>query len=298
MASLESAWVARQLREAAELVQAQGGNAFRIAAYRKAAASVENCGEDLRKMISEHGPLGLARLPGIGAGLASAIARMLETGRFAMLERLHGELDAESLFQTVPGIGPELAQRIHEALDVETLEALEVACHDGRLQCVPGVGVRRAAMIGAALAKMLDRRPGYAIATTREPEPAVDVLLDVDREYRSRAGAGSLPRIAPRRFNPDGLAWLPILHVQRGQWHFTALFSNTARAHRLGRTHDWVVLYFDSDHHGERRRTIVSESRGALAGRRVVRGRERECAVHYEQHGDERSMSLQAAAAT
>ena len=39
-------------------------------------------------------------------------------------------------------------------------------------------------------------------------------------------------------------AWLPILHVTRGEWHFTALFSNTQTAHKLHRTRDWVVIYF------------------------------------------------------
>jgi hypothetical protein len=34
--------------------------------------------------------------------------------------------------------------------------------------------------------------------------------------------------------------------MRRGAWHFTALFSNTARAHELRRTRDWVVLYFAS----------------------------------------------------
>jgi hypothetical protein len=29
-------------------------------------------------------------------------------------------------------------------------------------------------------------------------------------------------------------AWLPVLHSVRGTWHFTALYSNTARAHQLG----------------------------------------------------------------
>jgi putative hydrolase len=105
----------------------------------------------------------------------------------------------------------------------------------------------------------------------------VDVLLDVDSEYRREAAAGRLPRIAPRRFNAGGEAWLPILHSQRGPWHFTALFSNTARAHQLGRTRDWVVLYFHTDHQAEGQRTVVTETQGPAAGRRVVRGREAEC---------------------
>jgi putative hydrolase len=86
-----------------------------------------------------------------------------------------------------------------------------------------------------------------------------------------------LPKIAPRRFNPSGEAWLPILHTERGEWHFTALFSNTARAHELGRNRDWVVIYFHEDSGPEGQRTVVTETRGPAAGQRVVRGREAEC---------------------
>ena len=94
--------------------------------------------------------------------------------------------------------------------------------------------------------------------------------------------AGELPQIAPRRFNPDGKAWLPILHSARDCWHFTALYSNTARAHELGRTRDWVVVYFYDDHHREGQHTVVTETRGTLIGRRVVRGLEAECRAYYQ----------------
>jgi hypothetical protein len=115
-----------------------------------------------------------------------------------------------------------------------------VAAHDGRLAVVPGIGPRRAAMIRNALAGMLGRAIGRPAPPVEEPD--IEILLDVDRQYRAKAAAGHLPTIAPRRFNPRGEAWLPILHTERSRWHFTALFSNTARAHELDRTHDWVVI--------------------------------------------------------
>ena len=113
-------------------------------------------------------------------------------------------------------------------------------------------------------------------------EPAVEVLLDVDREYREKARAGVLPRIAPRRFNPDREAWLPVLHTRYGPWHFTALFSNTELAHQLHRTYDWVVIFFADEEGEEGQVTVVTERRGKLAGKRVVRGREPECARVYD----------------
>jgi hypothetical protein len=105
-------------------------------------------------------------------------------------------------------------------------------------------------------------------------------ILDVDQEYRAKAAAGELKKIAPRRFNPQGREWLPVLHTQRGTRHYTALFSNTPRAHRLGQTRDWVVVYLE---HGrdEGQWTVITARHGPLAGRRIVRGREAECAAHH-----------------
>lgn len=111
--------------------------------------------------------------------------------------------------------------------------------------------------------------------------PSVAVLLEVDREYREKAAAGELPKIAPRRFNPEHKAWLPVLHTRFGPWHFTALFSNTERAHDLHRVYDWVVIYYSDPDDVEGQATVVTERRGALTGERVVRGREPECARYY-----------------
>ena len=129
--------------------------------------------------------------------LGQAIAQMVRTGRWAQLERLRGAVAPEQLFQSIPGVGPELARRLHEHLDVDTL---------------------------------------------------------------------------------------PILHTERGDWHFTALFSNTARAHELGRSRDWVVIYFHQDSGPDGQHTVATETRGPAAGSRVVRGREAECRAHLRRN--------------
>jgi putative hydrolase len=276
MQSWDNQAIADKLLELADLLEQQDANPFRVNAYRRAARTVAAHSEPVSELAAREGAEGLDKLPTIGRSIALAIQEMLRTGRWQQLERLRGTLDPEQVFQSIPGIGPELARHIHEALEIETLEQLELAAHDGRLEQVQGVGPRRARMIGAALAQMLQRQPAHRRGPAAEPE--AELLLDVDREYREKAASGKLRKIAPRRFNPGGIAWLPILHTQRGDWHFTALFSNTARAHEAGKTDDWVVIYFHTDHGAEAQRTVVTETAGPLAGRRVVRGRESECA--------------------
>ena len=272
--------VAERLREAAELLEQQQANPFRVGAYRRAAETVAGLDEDVAALLEREGIEGLDALPGIGSVLAQAIAQMVRTGRWAQLERLRGAIAPEQLFRSIPGLGPELARRIHEHLDVDTLEALELAAHDGRLEQVPGIGPRRTAMLRATLVGMLART--QPARRQHVVEPGADLLLDVDREYREKAERGALPKIAPRRFNPTGEAWLPILHTERADWHFTAVFSNTRRAHELARVHDWVVIYFHRDSGPEGQRTIVTETRGPLAGSRVIRGREAECLAQLD----------------
>ncbi|MDH4326836.1 MAG: helix-hairpin-helix domain-containing protein, partial [Betaproteobacteria bacterium] len=191
----ENAQIAAQLREAAALVEAQGGNPFRVGAYRKAAETIVRETRPVRELFDAQGREGLEALPGVGPGIASAVAEMLATGRWVQLARLRGDADPEALFCTVPGIGPETAHAIHDALHVDTLEALETAAHDGKLEDVPGLGPRRAAQIRASLASMLGRRVARAPRSS-ESAPGIGMLLEVDREYRDKAAAGKLKTIA------------------------------------------------------------------------------------------------------
>lgn len=274
-----NAMVADRLRELADLLEQQDAGRFRVAAYRRAADTVTGLEDDLADILQAEGVKGLIAIPNVGDSIARAIEELVATGRWMQLERLRGEAEPTALFTSVPGIGPETARRIDETLNIDTLEALEIAAHDGRLESVPGIGPRKSAAIRASLAAMLARR--RPLRSDDFEEPGVGLLLDVDRIYRQEAAAGRLRRIAPKRFNPAGEAWLPILHLEKDGWTFSVLFSNTALAHQLGRTDDWVVIYFHRNHGAEHQRTIVTETRGPLQGKRVVRGRETECRSHY-----------------
>lgn len=267
--------IADRLEEAAHLLRDQGADRYRVTAYMRAAERVRHWPEPMTEVYRSRGLEGLDAIPAIGYGIARAIRELVTRGRLPMLDRLRGESDPESILSSVPGIGRRYAALLHDELGLATLEDLESAAHDGRLATIAGLGEKRLAGIRDSLAHRLGRiRP----PSTPEVEvPPVSELLDVDREYRAKAAAGELRLIAPRRFNPTGEAWLPVLHTRRGKRRYTALFSNTARAHRTGTTRDWVVLYVDGDTR-EQQFTVITASRGSLRGRRVVAGRNRECA--------------------
>ena len=276
---MQNTEIARRLEEVAWLLNDQGANPYRVQAYRHAAEILRRLDRPVAEILQQEGTDGLRRLPGIGESLARSIREVVLTGRLPILTRLRGEADPESLLASVPGIGPVLADRLHHDLGIDTLEELEAAAHDGRLTNLAGIGEKKLTGIMDSLATRLGRvrAPVRLVAAD---EPPVAELLDVDHEYRDKAAAGQLQRIAPRRFNPSGAAWLPVLHTQRGERHYTVLFSNTARAHQLGKTQDWVVLYYDGGQ-GERQCTVITSQRGPLTGKRVVRGREGECVSSY-----------------
>jgi hypothetical protein len=289
-ARLANADIADMMEKAADLLEAQEANPFRVLAYAEAAATIRAMGDRVTDLLESEGRSALAEIPGIGSRLSRSLEEVVRSGRLPLLDRLLGEVAPGDLFATVPGIGTKLARRIQRRLDIETLEELELAAHDGRLEEVEGFGPRRARLVRDALDAMPDRtvrRRTRWVGQADESDspsdsPSVALLLEVDTRYRRKAAAGELRTIAPRRFNPQRRAWLPILHDDEDGWSFIVMYSNTARAHELDKTDDWVVVVYERDGK-ERRCTVVTETRGAFSGKRVVRGREEESARFYRR---------------
>lgn len=282
--------IATVLEEIGSLLEAQDANPFRVQAYRKAASTLRDADVSASELVMEGEYQALETLPSIGSGLAGVIQEIVKTGQSSQLRKLQSEIDPSALLSRVPGIGQELARRVIEELGVESLEELELAAHDGRLAEVEGFGQRRIEAVKSSAAGMLSpaarRQARQAAERSQEKAqaPSVATILDVDREYRKKASERKLRMIAPKRFNPQNEAWLPVLNTRRGSWSFTALYSNTKRAHDLGKTDDWVVVYYEQDEE-EEQCTVVTETSGDLEGMRVVRGREAEGREFYESQG-------------
>jgi Holliday junction resolvasome RuvABC DNA-binding subunit len=280
--------LAQVLERIADLLEAQDENPFRIRAYRQAAANLRGTDRDVAELVRQGDEEQLQQIPNVGEGIAGLLAEYVHTGRSDLLQRLVGEVAPEEILKQVPGIGDELAHRVIEALDVRSLEALEQAAHDGRLAEVPGFGDDRVRTVRLSLAGLLSGAAQSRIARVSQGDrsqerPDVALLLEIDAEYRRKAAAGELKQIAPQRFNPENEAWLPILKTEREGWEFTALYSNTAQAHELEKTHDWVVIYYDREEQPEDQATVVTETSGPLEGQRVVRGREAETKAYYRE---------------
>ena len=147
---------------------------------------------------------------------------------------------------SVPNIGPKLAKRIHDELSIETLAELRLR-----------LGMDGCDACGGLVKKEFEPFANHSWPAVNHPEIAqgqeksfdrqddltsevpVEELLDVDDEYRFKAAQGKLPRVA-RADSIQQRSSTRILHTDRGQRHYTALFSNTEHAHTMGTTHDWA----------------------------------------------------------
>ena len=278
--------LADALKEVATHLQVQGANRFRVEAYFRAVNVLMTLETPAWQIYQRDGIEGLEKLPAVGRTISKALQQMIRGGRWPLLERLNGNDSVEEAFSSVPNIGPVFAKRIHEELGLETLAELQAAAWDGRLARLPGVGEKRLRTVRESLAgrgryqHKLPQEPDELDVTNQVP---VGEILDVDDQYLFEARHNTLPRVSPKHNNPTHEAWLPILHTERGDRHYTALFSNTAHAHQLGTHTNWVVIYLEDHRHiGQHGRwTVITSQFGKLRGKRIVRGREKECEVYY-----------------
>jgi DNA polymerase/3'-5' exonuclease PolX len=187
------------------LVQNGEPNPYRVQAYVQAARMVRAHDAPLASLYAEGGKDALMDLPGIGPSLAEHVARYVETGRIGLKDRLEAATDPAELFESVPGVGPALAQQLVGDLGLRTLAALERACYDGRVEALPGMGPRKTeglrlqlnALIGRESRRRLRRvrRSVLKLEAARrraaEQEPAPLRLVEVSENQTDLFGDGS-----------------------------------------------------------------------------------------------------------
>ena len=270
-----------KLREIADLLALQNSNHFRINAYNHAADIIEQLNKPIEDIVYHHGIAGLTALPNIGEGIARLLYEYVATGKVTRLDVLKGENDPVSMLISIPGIGKKLANKIYEQLHIGSIDELELAAHDGRLEKVSEIGESRLKAIKIWLDNTFVKRKYHPLPQAQNVKPTVALILEIDKKYRTSASRNILPKITPKRFNKKNETWLPIMHSYQNSWHFTALFSNSYLAHELGKILDWVIIYYYDKSHQGGQCTVVTEYRGKLKGKRIIRGRELECKEYY-----------------
>ncbi|AEI66208.1 DNA polymerase/3'-5' exonuclease PolX [Corallococcus macrosporus] len=85
----------------------------------------------------------LESLPGIGPALAEKISELVTTGRLGYLEELRAQFPPGLLELTqLPDVGPKKVARLWRELQVSGIEELERACREGRVRQLSGFGAK------------------------------------------------------------------------------------------------------------------------------------------------------------
>ena len=186
---VQNAEVAAMFDQAAELLEIEGENQFRVRAYRRAARTIEGLPQSVKNLIQAGRDL--SELPGIGKDLAGKIAEIVETGHFKLLETLKKKLPGElGEIATLPGLGPKRVKLLHDKLKVSTFDDLRRVVETGRLHRVKGFGPIIETKLSAALQKpVAEKRFKLAVA-----EAEADALANFLRSGGRFAMAGSYRR--------------------------------------------------------------------------------------------------------
>jgi DNA polymerase (family X) len=149
---VQNAEVAAMFDQAAELLEIQGENQFRVRAYRRAARVIEGLPQSVKGLLSAGRDL--SELPGIGKDLAGKIAEIVETGHFKLLDQLKKKLPGElGDIAGLPGLGPKRVKLLHDKLKVSTFDDLRRVVKTARLHEIRGFGPTIERKLIAALEK-------------------------------------------------------------------------------------------------------------------------------------------------
>ncbi|CAN7296034.1 DNA polymerase/3'-5' exonuclease PolX [Rossellomorea sp. LjRoot5] len=182
--------IIKLLENIAIYMELKGENSFKTSAYRKAAAALENDDRSLQE-ISD-----FTKLAGIGKGTASVIEEYINEGTSSVLEELKEEVPKGLIpLLQLPGLGGKKIAKLYSELGVESIEDLEEACKESRVQALAGFGKKTEEKILASIeqvGKRPDRLPiGFMMGIAEEIEGFLSEIDSIGTYSR----AGSLRRM-------------------------------------------------------------------------------------------------------
>jgi DNA polymerase (family 10) len=172
--------LAEQFDLLADLMELDGGDSFRIGAYRKAAARIRDTPASVAQLALEGKAV---KLQGIGKTIEGKIVEVVEDGEIHALTKRKAEVPAEvATFMRLPGLGPKTARRIWQELGITTVAALKSAAEDGQLRGHAGIGAGTEQKIAEAL-KQPQATEGPRRALLGTTLPKLRAVVEVLREH-------------------------------------------------------------------------------------------------------------------
>lgn len=185
--------IARSLDKLADLIELEGGNPFRIRAYRNAARVVGELPRSVLAMTATGEEL--AELPGIGEDLAEKIETLAKTGHLGVLDEMEHKTPPGLLaLLEVPGLGPKRVRALYDKLGIHSLADLVASAKAAKIRELSGFGAKTEQRILQEAEKRAEVAPRIKRPVAEDvAEPLLRYLRE-GKGVREAAVAGSFRR--------------------------------------------------------------------------------------------------------
>lgn len=191
---MENKEIARLLQETADLMEIAGEDGFRIRSYRNGASAVESYPERLEDVLRDP-ERKITDIPGIGKGLAVAIAEIVDHGSCERRDALLQKFPPACLeFLKIQGLGPKGVALVFQHYGAKTIDDLEQLCREQKIRALPRMGAKLEDKILKSIAQYRLRTGRFLLSHgARLAEETIDYLRQVPG-VEQITPAGSLRR--------------------------------------------------------------------------------------------------------
>ncbi|MCH4560738.1 DNA polymerase/3'-5' exonuclease PolX [Mesorhizobium jarvisii] len=190
---IHNADISAMLNRMADLLEIEAANPFRIRAYRRAAATIDDLPENIPGMLAEGRPL--SDLPGIGEDLAGKIEEFVNTGHLQALEEVEARTPSTlAALTAIPGLGPKRVHTLHEALGIKSLDDLAKAAKTGKIRDLPRFSAAAEAKILDEIGKHRKTERRFKISTAEDFANGLTTYLKAGPGIERVVVAGSFRR--------------------------------------------------------------------------------------------------------
>jgi DNA polymerase (family 10) len=162
--------VVKVLEDIAMLLELSGENPFKTRTYTNVARALEQHDEPVGILVEEKR---LRDIKGLGEALEQKIEELVTTGSLGYYENLRSQFP-ETLFELtrIPGLGAKRVKQVYSELEITSLDELQTACEDGRLDGLKGFGKKLQAKIleGIAFAQQHSGQYRFDVAAAAAHE--------------------------------------------------------------------------------------------------------------------------------
>ncbi|MDC3415714.1 DNA polymerase/3'-5' exonuclease PolX [Aquibacillus salsiterrae] len=183
--------VVKLLETIAIYLELKGENTFKIAAYRKAAQSLEADDRSLSEIDD------ITKLSSIGKGTAAVITEYIESGSSDTLKQLEHEVPSGLIpLLAIPGLGGKKLSKLYQELGITDRASLMTACEEGKVEQLAGFGKKSAEKIYKALEEVGTRPERLPFAYMEPIVKKIEEFLSAVPSITNYSRAGSIRRLS------------------------------------------------------------------------------------------------------